>query len=137
MTHKTGSCLCGAVAFEITGPLSSVIACHCHQCRKQTGTYMSSTAVKDEHFRLSEARGLKWYRSSETGRRAFCQECGSVLFWKGDGRDYLAIAAGSIDGKLGVPLEGHIFCDSAGDYYEIAGGKYRAPGLTNNPQAPG
>ena len=137
MTHKTGSCLCGAVAFEITGPLRSVIACHCHQCRKQTGTYMSSTAVKDEYFRLSEARGLKWYRSSEMARRGFCQECGSSLFWKGDGRYYLAIAAGSIDGELGVPLEGHIFCDSAGDYYEIAGGKYRAPGLTKNPQAPG
>ena len=80
-----------------------------------------SQQVSDLRVTLSEARGLKWYRSSETGRRAFCQECGSVLFWKGDGRDYLAIAAGSIDGKLGVPLEGHIFCDSAGDYYEIAG----------------
>ena len=41
MADKTGSCLCGAVAFEITGPLRPVIACHCHQCRKQTGTYMS------------------------------------------------------------------------------------------------
>jgi hypothetical protein len=41
MADKTGSCLCGAVAFEITGALRSVIACHCHQCRKQTGTYMS------------------------------------------------------------------------------------------------
>jgi hypothetical protein len=38
MADKPGSCLCGAVAFEITGPLRSVIACHCHQCRKQTGT---------------------------------------------------------------------------------------------------
>jgi hypothetical protein len=58
MADKTGSCLCGAVAFEITGPLRPVIACHCHQCRKQTGTYMSSTAVKDEQFRLTETRGL-------------------------------------------------------------------------------
>jgi hypothetical protein len=106
-----------------------VIACHCHQCRKQTGTYMSSTATKDEHFRLTEARGLKWYRSSETARRGFCQECGSALFWKGDGRNCIAIAAGSIDGELGVPLEGHIFCDSAGDYYVITGGSYRAPRL--------
>jgi hypothetical protein len=47
------------------------------------------------------------------------------LFWKGDGRDYTAIAAGSIDGKTGLPLDGHIFCDDAGDYYEIAGGSYR------------
>ena len=123
MADKTGSCLCGAVAFEIVGQLRPVIACHCHQCRKQTGTYMSSTAAKDEQFRLTETRGLKWYRSSDTGRRGFCEQCGSVLFWKGDGYDYIAIAAGSIDGKLGVTLDGHIFCESAGDYYQITGGQ--------------
>ena len=136
MSNKTGSCLCGAVKFEITGPLRPVIACHCLQCRKQTGTYMSATATKDEYFTLSEQRGLKWYRSSPEARRGFCGECGSVLFWKGDGRDYIAIAAGSIDGDLGVPLEGHIFCESAGDYYEISGGEYQAPQWAHNPKAP-
>ncbi|MBL8906987.1 MAG: GFA family protein [Rhizobiales bacterium] len=137
MTHKTGSCLCGAVKFEVTGPLRPVIACHCLQCRKQTGTYMSATAVKDKYFTFVDRRGLKWYRSSPDARRGFCGECGSVLFWKGDGRDYIAIAAGSIDGDLGVPLEGHIFCESAGDYYEIAGGAYQAPQRAQNPKAPG
>jgi hypothetical protein len=67
------------------------------------------------------------------GGRGFCEQCGSVLFWKGDGYDYIAIAAGSIDGKLGVTLDGHIFCDSAGDYYQITGGRFRAPGLHKEP----
>ena len=125
MADKTGSCLCGAVAFEITGPLRPVIACHCHQCRKQTGTYMSATAAKDGDLKIVESRGLKWYRSSEAARRGFCGECGSVLFWKGDGRDYTAIAAGSLDGATGLTLDGHIYCASAGDYYVIAGGSYR------------
>ena len=122
---KTGSCLCGAVAFEVHGPLRPVIACHCLQCRKQTGTYMSATAALDTDLKMTESRGLKWYQSSDAARRGFCQECGSVLFWKGEGRDYTSIAAGSIDGPTGAPLEGHIFCESAGDYYEIAGGAYR------------
>ena len=56
-----------------------------------------------------------------------------MLFWKGDGYDYVAIAAGSIDGKLGVALEGHIFCDSAEDYYQITGGRFQAPGLHREP----
>jgi hypothetical protein len=47
------------------------------------------------------------------------------LFWKGDGRDYTAIAAGSVNGATGLALDGHIFCASAGDYYVIAGGNYR------------
>lgn len=122
---KTGSCLCGAVKYEVHGPLRDVIACHCTQCRKQTGNYMSSTAAQDTELRIVEDRGLKWYRSSDRAKRGFCGECGSVLFWKADGRDYTSIAAGSVDGPTGVKLAGHIFCDNAGDYYEIAGGEYR------------
>lgn len=122
---KTGSCLCGAVKYEVHGALRSVIACHCTQCRKQTGTYMSATACANDDFKLTESRGLKWFRSSDFARRGFCGECGSPLFWKGDGLDYTSITAGSIDGPLGVPLEGHIYCATAGDYYVIAGGNYR------------
>ena len=122
---KTGSCLCGAVAFEIHGDLRPVIACHCTQCRKQTGTYMSATAAADKDLKFTETRGLKWFRSSPEAQRGFCCECGSPLFWKRDGSDTTSITAGSIDGPTGAPLEGHIFCESAGDYYEIAGGAYR------------
>ena len=122
---KTGSCLCGAVRFEVRGGLRPVIACHCVQCRKQTGTYMSATASADKDLVLTRQDGLKWFRSSEDARRGFCQDCGSVLFWKQEGSDTTSIAAGAIDGATGVPLEGHIFCESAGDYYEIAGGGYR------------
>lgn len=122
---KTGSCLCGAVRFEISGPLRPVIACHCIQCRKQTGTYMSATACADTDLAFTESRGLKWFRSSPEAQRGFCGECGSVLFWKRDGSAKTSIAAGSIDGPTGAPLEGHIFCESAGDYYDIAGGAYR------------
>lgn len=122
---KTGSCLCGAVAFEVTGPLRAVVACHCTQCRKQTGSNMHATVAKDADFRMTSDRGLKWYRASEHAKRGFCGECGSVLFWKGNGRDSISITAGSIDGATGLQLEGHIFCDNAGDYYEISGGSFR------------
>ena len=122
---KTGSCLCGAVKYEVHGALRPVIACHCTQCRKQTGTYMSATAAADADFKFTQTRGLKWYRSSAEAQRGFCGECGSALFWKRDGSDSITITAGSIDGPTGVALEGHIFCKSAGDYYEIAGGTYR------------
>ena len=122
---KTGSCLCGGVKYEVNGPLRAVVACHCEQCRKQTGTYMSATAAKDADLKIIENGSLKWFRSSQSASRGFCGECGSVLFWKGDGRDSPAITAGSLDGPTGLSLEGHIFCETAGDYYVIAGGAYR------------
>jgi hypothetical protein len=124
---KTGSCLCGAVKYEVTGPLDEVIACHCTQCRKQTGNYMSSTATKKENLKLIADRALRWFQSSDKAKRGFCGECGSVLFWQGDGRDYISIAVGSLDGPTGLKLAGHIYCEDAGDYYEISGGGYRLP----------
>jgi hypothetical protein len=121
---KTGSCLCGAVKYEAQN-LRDVIACHCLQCRKQTGNYMSATAADDVDFKLTEERGLKWYRSSSSAQRGFCSECGSVMFWRGEGKNYVAITAGSLDGPTGLKLSGHIFCSSAGDYYEITGGDFQ------------
>jgi hypothetical protein len=121
---RTGSCLCGAVKYEAQN-LRDVLACHCEQCRKQTGNYMSATAAADVDFKITEERGLKWFRSSSSAQRAFCSECGSTLFWRGDGKDYTAIAAGTLDGPTGLKLSGHIFCDNAGDYYEITGGEFK------------
>ena len=124
--HK-GSCLCGAVRYEVGGPLREVIGCHCTQCRKQTGHFMAATAASLAHFRLLADSGLAWYQASLMAKRGFCRICGSTLFWQGHGRDYIAIAAGSVDGSTGLRLAGHIFCADKGDYYEIADGDYRRP----------
>lgn len=34
---QRGSCLCGAVRFEIDGELTPPDACHCSMCRKASG----------------------------------------------------------------------------------------------------
>ena len=125
---KTGSCLCGRVRYEVKEPLRNVIGCHCSQCRKTTGHYMAATAAKLEDFNLAEHSGLKWYRSSEDAERGFCSACGSTLFWRAGGRNYIAIAAGTLDDATGLRLEGHIFCADKGDYYDITDGDYRYPG---------
>lgn len=123
-----GSCLCGQVRYKVAGPLREVIGCHCNQCRKTTGHFMAATAAQLEDFMLTTDSGLKWFQSSDDAKRGFCGECGSTLFWQADGRDYLAIAAGTLDGKTGLKLAGHIFCADKGDYYEICDGDYSYPG---------
>ena len=121
----TGSCLCGGVSFEITGTLRPVIACHCTQCRKQSGHYGAFTACNDSDFRLTSQETLSWYRASAQAGRGFCKACGSLLFWKGDGSNHTSIAAGSLNGKTGLSTEGHIFCADKGDYYAICDGEYQ------------
>jgi hypothetical protein len=124
---KTGSCLCGAVAFTVNGPMQDALACHCIQCRKQTGNYWTSSSVADADLVFDKKAGLKWYAASDQAKRGFCGECGSTLFWKQNGAITTSICVGSIDGKTELKLAGHIYCDFAGDYYEIAGGAFQKP----------
>ena len=114
-----GSCLCGEVVYEVHGPLRNVIACHCVQCRKQTGHYMAATSARRADLRMEKDAGLRWYQSSQEARRGFCGVCGSVLFWSSEGRPDISITAGTLDGPTGIVTEGHIFCASKGDYYSI------------------
>ena len=119
LPSRTGGCLCGAVRYEVHGPLRAVVMCHCTQCRRMTGHIMAATAARHKDFRLLSEEGLRWYTSSEEARRGFCMLCGSTLFWQGAARDYLSIAAGSLDDSSGLRIACHIFTADKGGYYEI------------------
>ena len=117
-THS-GHCLCGAVRFRTSGKLRDVIACHCSQCRRQTGHFYAATNVLDEGLAVEGGDNVTWYRASDTASRGFCRICGSALFWKSDGSDYTSIMAGAFDQPTGLKIGVHIFCADKGDYYEI------------------
>ncbi len=122
---KTGSCLCGGVRFELRGELDAIIACHCTQCRKQTGHFWASTHTANDDLHFVSDEPLRWFRSSARTKRGFCGRCGSTLFWKIDGTATTSVCAGAIDGPTGLKLAGHIFVADAGDYYTISDGNYR------------
>ena len=121
----TGGCACGAVRYRVTGPLRSVIACHCETCRRTSGHHVAATAARREAVTVRGA--VTWYRSSDTARRGFCPTCGAHLFWNGPGAT-MSIFAGTLDLPTGLGLACHIFCAEKGDYYEIADGLPQAPG---------
>jgi hypothetical protein len=119
---RSGGCLCGAVRYEVRGALRPIIMCHCTQCRRMTGHVMAATAARHADFRVVTDGGLKWFAASQEAQRGFCAHCGSTLFWQGVGRDYLSIAAGTLDDSSGLEVAGHIFVADKGSYYEIADG---------------
>lgn len=120
-THK-GSCLCGAVRFTVTGALPPPDACHCSQCRKQSGHFWASTDVARNAVNIEGADQLRWFSASPKVRRGFCGTCGSFLFWDPPARDRIAIAMGAFDSPTGTSLGHHIFVADKGDYYAIADG---------------
>lgn len=118
----TGRCLCGAVRYEVRGPLRDVLVCHCEECRRWNGHVSASAAARKDDLFVLEQRGLRWIDSphSEAGaRRGFCGECGSSLFWDPPGRETISISAGTLDGPTGLRVVSHWYVFQAGDYYEL------------------
>lgn len=119
---RTGRCNCGAVTFRTHGALREVVACHCSQCRRQTGLYYAATNVADDRIEIEGADSISWYHASDVARRGFCKACGSALFWKHQADPHISVLAGSFDQPTGLKITSHIFCADKGDFYEITDG---------------
>ena len=120
-THG-GGCLCGAVSYEVRGPLRDVFICHCRECRRWHGHVGAFTAADRDDLVLTSADELRWIDSPDSdagARRGFCAECGSSLFWDAPDRPTVSIAAGTLDGPTGLRVTAHWYVSQAGDYYEL------------------
>lgn len=115
-----GSCLCGGVRFTVTGRPQGLSACHCGQCRKQSGHVWASAYVPQTEIAIEG--DARWYEASATAKRGFCPTCGAFLFWKAHDEDTISFALGAIDGPTGMTLQKHIFTSDKGDYYDITDG---------------
>ncbi len=117
-----GSCLCGAVRFVVDGVLAAPDACHCTQCRRQSGHFWASSDVEKRALAIEGEDKVSWFQSSEKVRRGFCSVCGSVLFWDPIYRDWIGVAMGAFESPTGTRLAKHIFVGDKGDYYDIGDG---------------
>ena len=102
LSPLSGSCLCGAVRFEITMPFRRANFCHCSRCRKHSGSSASSQGrVPREGFRLvAGEESIRVFRPPGGGMsKAFCAHCGSSLFggtWP-EGAE-VSVRLGTLDG---------------------------------------
>ena len=120
-----GRCLCGAVSLEIGGELEHAPeACHCSQCRKQSGHVLAAVNVRRSALTIHGEESVTWYQSSEQVQRGFCSVCGSTLFWNPtmEGYEFTAVAMGLFESPTGTRLAKHTFVGDKGDYYEIDDG---------------
>ncbi len=117
-----GSCLCGGVRYEISGPLSYPLNCHCSMCRKAHGAAFRSRArVKADDFRWTQGEELvTYYESSPGNHRGFCRICGSPLLsrFDNDGRSY-GLPLGALDDDPGIKPGFHVFVASKAPWHDI------------------
>lgn len=115
----SGSCLCGAVRFEITGEFQGFFLCHCSRCRKGTGSAHAANLFgsKATIEWLSGESKTKTYGVEGTRHlRSFCTECGSAVP-RAHPFGGLVVPAGSLDTPLNI-MPTHICVASKANWDE-------------------
>jgi hypothetical protein len=111
-----GSCLCGAVKFEVDGEPKRFVHCHCSRCRKATGTGHASNLFLQPGV-------LKWLNGEEQVRafkvpeakrftNNFCAICGSRLPRQAKDTDSVIIPAGALDDEAPIKPQARIYSGS-------------------------
>lgn len=124
MTYK-GSCLCGAVEYEITGEAARFYHCHCQRCRKATGTgHASNLFIKADKVNwVKGEENVAIYKVPEAERFAnsFCKQCGSRMPRYVPQLSMVMLPAGSLDNEPDSKPQAHIFWESRADWSCSAG----------------
>lgn len=131
--NTAGSCLCGAVRFEVEGDFERFYLCHCARCRKDTGSAHAANLFSSSarlHWRSGQENVRSFGLPGTRHRRSFCAVCGSALpDLQMDGA-LLVVPAGSLDTPLARAPDAHIFTASrAGWDHELQ----RIPSLARAP----
>ncbi len=105
----TGGCHCGAIRYEVSGEIINHALCHCVDCRRSSGVPMVGW-IMVEDSNLSVAGDVSTYASSEHGRRHFCIQCGTGLFYSNDEMlpGLVDIQSGTLDEPDQCPAQAHI-----------------------------
>ncbi|MDF1726142.1 MAG: GFA family protein [Sulfitobacter sp.] len=136
-TTTTGQCLCGAVKVVVTGPLGDISACHCEMCTRWSGSVQMGLEVPQERCEISGP--VKTHRSSDIGERAWCDTCGSAVWFRypeGPDAGYFELAPGLFDNAGGARLVRIVYADRHPDGFALAGDVQRiskADYEANNP----
>jgi hypothetical protein len=111
-----GSCLCGAVTYEVQAPFLEFAHCYCSRCRKATGSsHATNLYAAPGHFAWKT--GLDSVvrfdlPSAMSFATTFCRNCGGPLPHHTRSGRVIVVPAGSLDDAPRLAPRAHIFWDS-------------------------
>lgn len=118
-----GSCLCGALRFEVDEIQARMAHCHCSMCRKFHGAAFSTYGeALNQHFRwLSNTNQLVTYTSENGSKRQFCRQCGSSLGFIHSDSDgsVVEFALGALDCDIPIKPDAHLFTENQVCWHSI------------------
>lgn len=131
----SGGCHCGAVRYQMPAEVAHHTLCHCIDCRKASGAPAVAWAMArtDQMTITGETR---MYASSDHGRRYFCGQCGTGLFYTSETvfPGMTDVQSATLDDPDALPLQAQIqTADRIGWMAEV----HSLPAFDRYPSAPG
>ena len=77
-----GSCLCGAVQFEVTADPVLTAICHCTDCQHEGGSYSTDAVFPPGSLKYTAGEPTRFDHPGASGKMVssyFCGKCGSTL----------------------------------------------------------
>ena len=121
MRKLRGSCLCGAVQYEIPDELLYAAYCHCSECRRFSGSAFSALggiAMAQLQINTGEDK-IKFFRKTEASNLAFCEVCGSSLFTEKPLKGLAHLRLGTLMDSPSLTPQAHVLVGSKAPWFEI------------------
>ena len=113
-----GHCLCANVTIELED-IDTFEACHCGMCRRWgSGPLMAIHSHTKPDIQGEDSMTV--YPSSEWAERAFCNKCGTNLYYHQLGSDTYVLSLGLFQDQPNLTFKSQIFIDKKPDYYAFA-----------------
>ncbi|WP_108444637.1 GFA family protein [Halomonas denitrificans] len=118
-----GSCLCGAIAYEVTALDGPITFCHCRTCRKaHAAPFVPTAGVERSQFRwLAGEDRLSSFESSPGKLRHFCSVCGTHLVAERAHQAHVIVRVATLDDDPGVGPQAHIWTSHDVDWLSAEG----------------
>jgi hypothetical protein len=134
----SGSCLCGAIRYVITAPVTELRACHCANCQKSSGAGGSVNApVASSAFRITQGTPKRYTAVADSGRtlhRYFCGDCGSPIYSQRENAPEMAVVrAGTLDDAGDMKITANIWTKSRRPWSHIDPASKQHPGQPDAP----
>lgn len=123
----SGSCLCGAIRYTVSQPITELRVCHCTNCQKTSGTGGSVNApIPASAFKLTQGTLKRYAGKADSGRtlyRFFCGDCGAPIYSQRETTpETIALRIGTIDSPPPMQITAHIWTKSKRPWSHIESG---------------
>jgi len=114
-----GTCLCGAVVYEVADAFAYAMNCHCSKCRRVTGAaFKPIGGIESGKFRVVKGEDNLLAFGGEN-YDLHCRTCGSPLYSVVREGKYIHVLLGTLLEAPSLRPTEHIYVGSKASWFEI------------------